>query len=88
MAVGGDNFGYLGCLLVGCWDSDFGDFYSLCNFGRKRWSFGRGLAVSPGMALVVGIAQPFMQPQVNTLQSFCFVCASSEIVKNTGEAAR
>ena len=63
-------------------------FCSFDNIGVKPLIFRRGSEVSPGMALVVGIAQPFMQPQVNALQSFCFVCASSEVVQGNAEAAR
>ena len=33
-------------------------------------------AILLGMALVVGIAQPFERPQVNALQTSCFACAS------------
>ena len=32
-------------------------------------------AILLGMALVVGIAQPFERPQVNALQTSCFACA-------------
>ena len=34
-------------------------------------------AILLGMALVVGIAQPFAKPQVNALQTSCFACASA-----------
>ena len=34
-------------------------------------------AILLGMALVVGIAQPFARPQVNALQTSCFACASA-----------
>ena len=90
VAVSGDHLGYLGCLLVGCWGRLFwvSIVDSLQCIGVLRFVFRMGSEVSPGMALVVGVAQPFMQPQVNTLQSFCFVCASSEVVQVNGQAAR
>ena len=34
-------------------------------------------AILLGMALVVGIARPFVRPQVNALQTTCFACASA-----------
>ena len=33
------------------------------------------VAITLGMALVIGLAQPFAQPQMNVLQSACFGCA-------------
>jgi len=33
------------------------------------------VAITLGMALVIGLAQPFAQPQMNVLQSSCFACA-------------
>jgi hypothetical protein len=33
------------------------------------------VAITLGMALVIGLAQPFAQPQMNVLQSACFACA-------------
>ena len=33
------------------------------------------VAITSGMALVIGLAQPFAQPQMNVLQSACFACA-------------
>ena len=33
------------------------------------------VAITLGMALVTGLAQPFAQPQMNVLQSACFACA-------------
>jgi len=32
------------------------------------------VAITLGMALVIGLAQPFAQPQMNVLQSVCFAC--------------
>ena len=32
------------------------------------------VAITLGMALVIGLAQPFAQPQMNVLQSTCFGC--------------
>eukprot|EP00435_Cladocopium_sp_Y103_P013945 s3795_g3.t1 len=32
------------------------------------------VAITLGMALVIGLAQPFAQPQMNVLQSACFAC--------------
>ena len=32
------------------------------------------VAITLGMALVIGFAQPFAQPQMNVLQSACFGC--------------
>ena len=37
--------------------------------------FWLSVAILLGMALVVGIARPFARPQVNALQTSCFVCA-------------
>ena len=33
------------------------------------------VAITLGMVLVIGLAQPFAQPQMNVLQSVCFACA-------------
>jgi len=33
------------------------------------------VTITLGMALVIGLAQPFAQPQINVLQSACFGCA-------------
>ena len=35
------------------------------------------VAITSGMALVIGLAQPLAQPQMNVLQSTCFGCAWS-----------
>ena len=34
------------------------------------------VAILLGMTLVIGLAQPFAQPQMNVLQTACFACAS------------
>ncbi|CAE7709139.1 unnamed protein product, partial [Symbiodinium microadriaticum] len=39
-----------------------------------RNGFWLSLGVNVLMALIVGVARPFAQPQVNSLQSFCFTC--------------
>ena len=39
------------------------------------------VAITLGMALVIGLAQPFAQPQMNVLQSTCFACAWSFLVE-------
>lgn len=35
------------------------------------------VAITSGMALVIGLAQPFAQPQMNVMQSACFACSWS-----------
>ena len=37
------------------------------------------VAITVGMALVIGIAQPFAQPQVNALQTTSFACALDHV---------
>ena len=35
------------------------------------------VAITLGMALVIGLTRPFVQPQLNVLQTACFACALS-----------
>ena len=35
------------------------------------------VAITLGMALIIGTARPFVQPQVNVLQTTSFACPSS-----------
>ena len=38
------------------------------------------IAITLGMALVIGLVQPFARPQMNVLQSVCFACALAVVV--------
>ena len=38
------------------------------------------VAITLGMALVIGLTRPFVQPQLNVLQTACFACASPALL--------
>lgn len=48
----------------------------LASVVASKDGFWLSVAITLGMALVVGLAQPFMQPQLNALQTCCFLCLS------------